>query len=287
MVEDRVEEGGRAGEHRDALAGDALEHRVDVEDRLRMDRGAGHQRGEPPGLVAEGVEERVDDQVAVAGPQADDVAPRLVGAQRRAVGLHDALRVPGGPGGEEDVGEVVGRHRRGAGVDLGRVDAVARRQERVPSRRCVGAERDDGAQLGQLGRDVDRRVQHPCVVGAEELAHRHEGACPAAAEDVAGLDALVAGVERDEHPAGEVDAERGRDPLPHVRRPDRDAIAWGDAGREVRGRGAAGDPLDLGPRHDRVAVVDRRRVAACGGGVRQQPRCRPELDVGACHGAPL
>jgi len=65
-----------------------------------------------------------------------------------------------------------------------------------------------------------------------------------------------------------------------------DAGAGRDAGRDVRGRRASRDALELGPGDHDVAVVDRRLVATGGRGVGQQSRCRPELDVGACHGAP-
>ena len=70
------------------------------------------QRGEPAGLVAERVEERVHDEVAVAGAQPDDVAPRLRTRAASAPWVAiDALRVAGGARREEDVGEVVGDRR--------------------------------------------------------------------------------------------------------------------------------------------------------------------------------
>ena len=65
MVEDRLVDRGRSGQHRHRLRGDRPQHVVDVEDGLRDDRRAPHERGEAAGLVAEHVEERVHDQVPV------------------------------------------------------------------------------------------------------------------------------------------------------------------------------------------------------------------------------
>ena len=64
------------------LLGDALHHRVDVEHRVRNDRRALDEAGEDAGLQAERVEERVDDEVAVALAQPDDARPRVVGLAR-------------------------------------------------------------------------------------------------------------------------------------------------------------------------------------------------------------
>ena len=78
-----------------------------VEDRVRDDRRAAHQARDEPGLVPERVEERVDDQVAVAFAQADEARPHLEDAQRLRVRRHDALRTSGRPGREHDVAQVV------------------------------------------------------------------------------------------------------------------------------------------------------------------------------------
>ena len=51
----------------------------------------------------------------------------------------------------------------------------------------------------------------------------------AAPYDIGDLATLQAGVERHHHPAGALDADRRRDPFPHVRRPDRGAIAGAGA----------------------------------------------------------
>src|SRR6185369_14951528 len=96
------------------------------------------QTGQPAGVVAEAVEVRVDDQVAIAGPETDDVAPDLEAAEVLGVRRHHALRLPRGAGGEEDVGEVVGRDRRGARLRARVRDRVAAREEIVPPDRAGG-----------------------------------------------------------------------------------------------------------------------------------------------------
>ena len=68
----------------------------------------GQQADHDADLVAEGVEERVDHQVAVVagGPRRARPTPR--DADGLAVRAHRALAATGGAGGEEDVGHVVG-----------------------------------------------------------------------------------------------------------------------------------------------------------------------------------
>ena len=146
VVEDRLVHRRRPGQHRDALLGDALHHRVDVEHRVRDDRRAlDRALARMPGLQPERVEERVDDEVAVAGAQADDGRPRVVRLHARRVREHRALGPAGGARREEDVGEVVAvsaRSRR----DLRRGRLVGAREEVVPADRAVGrraAQHDD------------------------------------------------------------------------------------------------------------------------------------------------
>ena len=104
VVQEGLVEGRRAGEDRDAFRGDVGQDRVDVEHRLGDHRRAPHQAGDHPGLVTEGVEEGVDDQIAVAPREARQVAPDLVRPQRLRVGDHRALGAARRAGGEDDVG---------------------------------------------------------------------------------------------------------------------------------------------------------------------------------------
>src|SRR4029453_4979006 len=96
-------------------------------------------RGEPAGLVAEAVEERVDDEIAISLAEPDRGAPCLEAAQVLGVRGHDALRLPGRARGEQDVREV-------AGLDLG--DPPAR--VRLRHRRAFAEERRPGGAARQL-----------------------------------------------------------------------------------------------------------------------------------------
>ena len=104
----------RARQHGDPLVLDQPHRRVEVEGRDRVERAAGEQPDDDADLVAEGVEERVDHQVAVVLAHAAQLGPRPRDADGLAVGAHRALGAPGGAGGEEDVGDVVGGDRVGA-----------------------------------------------------------------------------------------------------------------------------------------------------------------------------
>jgi len=64
-----------SGQHSDPLRLDQRQHRRHVEHRDRNDRGALKQARQPPSLVPEHVEERVDDEVPVVGQQPGEVAP--------------------------------------------------------------------------------------------------------------------------------------------------------------------------------------------------------------------
>ena len=125
-VEDRLVDGRRAGEHGDPLALD------DVAAPSATSNTASGKIVAPrisdarqPGLVAEDVEERVDDQVAVALAQAGPVAPVEVGPQRLAVGHDDTLGVARRAGREDDVAGVVGADARRPGRRGGVAHGVA------------------------------------------------------------------------------------------------------------------------------------------------------------------
>ena len=122
MVEDGLVDGRRPRQRRDPLVGDPLHHRRHVEHGVGNDRRSPQQAGEDPRLEAEGVEERVDDQVAIALPQPDHLGPEHVCPDARRVAEHGPLGRPGGPRGEEDVGRVVARQGLGPGLDLVRRD---------------------------------------------------------------------------------------------------------------------------------------------------------------------
>ena len=73
MVEHPLVDGGRARERGDALLGDEAHRGRRLEHLERNDRRALHEAAENSRVQTERVEERQDDQVAVALTQADDV----------------------------------------------------------------------------------------------------------------------------------------------------------------------------------------------------------------------
>ena len=145
MVEDRLVEGRRAGQHGHALVGHPGEDAVDVEHRLREHGGAGRHRREDARLQAEHVEVGVDHEVPVAGGETRHRHPVGGDAQRATVGLNDPLRHAGRARREQDVGWVVGRNRGRAPVHLGAIVVGGAGQEGIP-RLALGG--DDRRQLG-------------------------------------------------------------------------------------------------------------------------------------------
>ena len=119
MVQDGLVDGRRSREHGDALFGDPGHHRRNVEHRVGDVGSPGHEAGQDARVEAKGVEIRVDDQVAVAGSQADHLAPRLEAPADGGVDEHGTFGQAGGARGEHDVAKIVaasprrpGRRRR-------------------------------------------------------------------------------------------------------------------------------------------------------------------------------
>ena len=151
VVEDRLVQRRRTGEHRDRLGVDGAQHVIDVEHRLRVDRRAPHERRQAPRLVAEHVEERVHDQVAVAASTA-----RPCRTSRRTAAA-SARASPARPSGAPVVPDVNSTSQRSsppsaadarvdrAGVDRAR-PACTNDVERVVDPR-VAVEPDDDAQV--------------------------------------------------------------------------------------------------------------------------------------------
>ena len=82
---------------RDAFALDQAQDPLGVENRQGEADGASHEAGHPTGLVAEAVEERRGDHVAVPVVEAEVIGEDLVAPERGAVAQHDALGHPRGP----------------------------------------------------------------------------------------------------------------------------------------------------------------------------------------------
>ena len=187
MVEQRLVDGRRSGQHGDPMLGDRAHRLLGVEGQLRDQRGAGLQAGQDPGLVAEVVEERVDAQVAVVAGDLAAGRPRRRTGQRLPVRAQHAFAAAGGAGGEQDVGDVVGPDRGGAGIggcEIRRRDRqtrpTSRRRRRWAPARC-GADR--AAPTGRDRRLCRRRGTRPsppaagrrCGPGCRWLRPRYSG----------------------------------------------------------------------------------------------------------------
>ena len=260
VVEDRLVQGRRSREDAHPVDGDAAEDLLDVEDGVGEHGAAHHQPREPAGLVAEGVEERVDDEVTVAFAQPDDLAPVAETPQRLRVREHGALRVPGRTRREEDVGDVVAADREGAGFGDVRRHLAGAGEEVVPRdgpRGRIAPQDDDRLERWDLGLHVDGVAEQRHVVGVEEPRDRDERAGTALAQDVRGLRALEPRVHWDEDRARRLQPEGGDDPLPHVGRPDRDAVAGLDAEGDERAGSLVRLRGELGIGERDVAVYDR------------------------------
>jgi len=122
---------------------------------------------------------------------------------------------------------------------------------------------DDALERRQVGDRPVRPGAAACVAQelevavSEELLHGAEDARAALLEDVADLAALHPRVERHEHAARALEADRRDDPLVDVRRPDRHAVAAPDPGGHEGACGAQVRRGQLAVRQRDGAVLDR------------------------------
>ena len=171
MVEQRLVDRRRAGQHGDPVVLHGAHRLLGVERQLRDQRRARLQAGQDAGLVAEVVEERVDAEVAVGAGELAARRPRGGCVERLPVRAQHALAAAGGAGGEQDVGDVVGRDGGGAGVDRGEIGSAG--DELVPGavgRRRSGPGRCGAARAARRGRgrrSCRRRGTRPCRSAAE------------------------------------------------------------------------------------------------------------------------
>ena len=202
----------------------------------RQHGGAADERREAASLVAEGVEERVHDQVAVATAQVRQVAPLGIHPQVLQMVHHHALGPAGGARRVDDVGDIGSAHRS--------FERTSRLHE--PRLQIDG---------GHAGRSVE-------ILPQEALLDQHRLGT-AAGDDVGGLGLLVARADRNHDAPGCEHTERCDHPIRGVGRPDRDPVALVHAKlRECACRTA--HPIsDLAERETQRTVDDcftRRRI---------------------------
>ena len=171
-------DGRRPRDHGDALAGDARQHRVQVEALHRQHVGAPYDRRQPSRLVPEGMEKRVDNQVVVITPEADRGTPGLEGADILAMAGDHPLGLAGGAGGKQDVQGVLRGQRVRPPLHLGGRHAPAGGQEIRPGRcaRFLALQQHDLLQRRQGVLAQRRRVVDP-----QEITDRKQQAGAAGA----------------------------------------------------------------------------------------------------------
>ena len=245
----------------DAVVGDARQHLVGVKHLLRVDRGTLDKRRHPAGLVAKRVEKRVDDQVTVAGLQANHAPPDAERPNRWPVRRHHPLGAAGGAGGKHQVSSAVSRERLLACLDLRRWHLRADGQKVVP--RHIARVAGVGHKATAQHHDVLQRrralaVQLRRKVLPQKVANAKQQLGAAALQNVGRFAALHAGVERHQHRASGVRTAGGHNPLVQIRCPQRDAVAGLHAQRNQRARHGLAVLQQLGIGDGGVTVNDGR-----------------------------
>ena len=265
VVEHPLEQRRRPGEDGDPLPLDDGQHLGGVVDGDRGVAGPGHEAHDDPGVEPKGVEVRVDQQVRIAGADAERLAPGVEGPDDGPAPHQHALGMAGGAGGEHDGPDVGGGHGGGAPLHLGLqlvpVGPVAPGHQGVEPG-------DQVHHVGQVGEIL--AGQGAGVVGVEEPVDDEQGLHPGLGQHVGRLAALEPGVDRHQHGPGPGRPQGGRHPLPAVGGPHGHGVARLDP-RGDQGPGHAVDPAaQLGVAQRRpapgvVAGVDDGRPVAPGG----------------------
>ena len=275
---------GRARQHGHPFLRHPGQHRVDVEDGLGQGRGPPHEGGQKAGLVAEGVEEGVDHEIAVALFQAHDGAPVGEDAQALGVGGGDALGAARGARGEDDVGEIPADHRPRPLVGRAGRHRLASGQVLLPGHGVPGGVAPQHDHTLESAEVRVRVLEHGHVVEAEEPRHGEQDPGPALGQHVARLRALEPGVDGDEGSPGADDAQGRQHPLVDVGRPDGGPVAGLDSSGHGGPHRVPGCPVELVEAQPGLAVDQRLPVTEAGGRGLDQPRDGPPLQVAAAAG---
>ncbi|MNF86991.1 hypothetical protein D3C84_694450 [compost metagenome] len=266
MIEHRGIERRRPGQEAHPVTFDPRQHRLGLEGALRQDARTADQRRQPTGLEAEGVEEGVDDQVAVVGVEADDLPPVIEQAHILPVGAEHTLGIAGGARSEDQVAQAVAIQRGAALLQLLLVDFTGADQEAFP----IGSA---GPRLLQHHALLQLRQIMPLeqrrVVAAEELADAEQQARAAAAQDIGGLGALQTGAQRHQHHTSHQAAEGGDYPALTVGRPYRHPLAGLQTEGQQGTSGFTGALLQLGIGQLQAVVVDGDTFAIAAHGLGQ------------------
>ena len=192
---------------------------------MRQDGSARQQAGQPAGLVAKGMEKRVDDQVAITWLQANHPHIFVEGAHVLAVGAHHPLGLAGGTGGKQQIGQILGANRLCALAGVYLTDCRALGEERRPVQvRCLlWLALAEQHQLFEARRA--QRRQHRLIVQAQKRALHQQYTGLAARENIGHFGAFHARVDRYQHRSGAMHAQRSYHPVTAVRCPDRHPVA--------------------------------------------------------------
>ena len=281
MGEQGLKEGGRAGQHADPMPFDQAQRALRVEGRLGIDGRPAQERGEPARLVAEGMEEGVDDQIAILPVQPHGGSPFLESGDVLPVGDHGPLGRSGGAGAVHDVGELFGPHCGDASGQGGVVQFAAGAGEGFQ-----GLQRFRGL---AIKRGLPRAPQNQdslqggavlggkqgSIVAAQEIADGEGQLGPGAAGDVGRLRPFESGVDGYQNAADLLAGQRGDNPLRHVRRPDQEALARGEAGGEQRLGQPVGAGFEVGEGQPQLPIDNGRPVRKGRGRRLQRPGNRP------------
>ncbi len=238
MIQDRGVDRWRAGEHGDPHFLDQPQRLARVEHQLRNHDGAGQQAGKDSSLIGEAVEERVDDQVPIAGGQRRTLGPRPGDPERLPVGRHRAFAPARRARGEQDVADIIGSDVGGPGVSGRDGDLAGPAEELIPAepgvrdRSVAGLDRDADNETGQL--DAVIRCSHgeQCVpVGAQERPGDQQRPGLAPGDHIQRFRRGETRVHGHQRGAGIECAKPSKHPVVRVRRPDRDSVARLDSVR--------------------------------------------------------
>ncbi|MNQ55716.1 hypothetical protein D3C85_698160 [compost metagenome] len=241
---------------------------------MRQDRRPGQQAGQPTGLVAEGMKKRIDDQVAVARLQADDPGVLREGLQVLPVGAHDALGLAGGAGREQQIGQIPrpDRQRPLAGSHATDHRAPGKKAGPVQVPGLLWLRRAEQRHMLQAGRAQGRQLG--LVINTQELALEQQHPGLATQQNIRGLGAFHAGVDRHQHGPCAMHAQGGNDPVTAVRRPDRHPLARLDAQRHQAAADRQGHGRQVAIIGGNAVFFDRRLAGKTFAAGEQQGRNR-------------